>query len=81
MTITVKKSNIAMLKGLKKTNAEIGECFGITEKEVQETLVSFGLVKAKGRKVPEKAYSIELVDDMEKTGKVKEDSIKQEEVL
>lgn len=62
-TITVKKSNIAMLKGLNKSIEEIAQHFGITTKEAQDALVSFGLAKQKGRKVVDKGYSIKLVDD------------------
>lgn len=59
-TIEIKKSELALYKALGKTEEEIASKFGITVKEVKETMMEFGLSKA--RKAP-KTYQIVLVDD------------------
>lgn len=63
MTITIKKSSLAFLRGINKSTLEIATHFGITEKEAQEAMIHFGMIKARGKKAAEKAYSIKLVDD------------------
>lgn len=61
-TITIKKTELAMYKGLGKTTEEIATIKGITVKEAQEALATFGLIKSR-KPVTSKEYTIELVDD------------------
>lgn len=60
-TITIKKTDVAMLKGLGKTTEDMANNFGITKNEMAETLIEFGLTKS--RKTP-KEYKIVTIDDV-----------------
>lgn len=60
-TITLKKSELAKLKGLGISVDGIAKQYGITKKEATESMIGFGLTK--GRLAP-KEYNISLVDDV-----------------
>jgi uncharacterized protein VirK/YbjX len=60
-TIELKKSTLALYKGLGKTEEEISVSLGITVKEVKEAMLTFGL--SKSRKTVSKEYQITLIDD------------------
>lgn len=63
-TIILKKSELAQLKGLGKTTEEMATRYGVTTKEMLNTLISFGLSKARP-KVKEVAYVIETLNDID----------------
>jgi hypothetical protein len=59
-TITIKKTDLALFKGLNLSNADIATRLGITTKEVTTAMETFGLIKRRGT-TPE--YQIQYVDD------------------
>lgn len=61
-TITIKRSNIALLNATGKTNEEIAAIYGITVAEVKDLKVTFGFTKSRTTK-KSKEYTIDLVDD------------------
>lgn len=63
-TIVLRKSELAQLKGLGKTTEEMAAKFGVTTKEMLNTLIGFNLSKAKPR-VKEVAYVIQTVNDID----------------
>ena len=63
-TITIKKSEIAVLRTYGKTNKQIADRYGITTGEVHDALVSFGMAKARSTKKT-KDYVVVLEDDMQ----------------
>jgi len=58
---TIKKSEIAYLKGSGRTMKEISELYKITTAEVKEAFSRFGIVS----KAKSKAYYVDYVDDSE----------------
>lgn len=62
-TIEIKKSAVVLYKSLGKTNEEMASKFGVTNKEMQEVLITFGLVKSRKPRV-EAAYVINTIDDV-----------------
>lgn len=58
---TIKKSEIAYLKGSGRTMKEISELYGITTGEVKEAFSRFGIAS----KAKPKAYYVDYVDDSE----------------
>jgi hypothetical protein len=61
-TITIKKSNVALLLQTGKTNEEVAAIYGITVNEVKDLKLQFGFTKFRGNKVA-KEYAINLIDD------------------
>ena len=62
-TITIKRSEMAQLKGLGATLEQMSTHFGVTNKEMKEALIEGGLIKGRKRQAAEPAYVIEYVDD------------------
>lgn len=58
---TIKKSEIAYLRGSGKTIKEISELYGITAAEVKEAFQRFEIIS----KAKPKAYIIDYIDDSE----------------
>jgi hypothetical protein len=63
-TILLKKSELAQLKGLGKTTEEMATKYGITTKEMLNTLIGFGLSKAR-LKTKEVEYTINVINDID----------------
>jgi hypothetical protein len=63
-TITIQKSVVAMQLGLKKSVEQIAAHYGVTEKEMKDVMVQFGLAKARKPK-NEPAYTINAVNDVD----------------
>jgi len=61
-TIDLKKTELALYKALGKTEEQIAANYGITVKEVKESMQAFGLTKSRGT-AKAKEYSINLIDD------------------
>lgn len=62
--IVLKKTELAIYKGLGLNNTEIAEKFGIKPGEVNEALITFGMKKGSMKK----EYQIKYVDDMDTNG-------------
>ena len=60
--IVLKKTELAIYKGLGKNNTEMAEKFGVKPGEINEALVIFGMKKGNATK---KEYQIKYVDDMD----------------
>jgi len=60
--IEIKKSELALYKAYGKTNEQIASVYGVTAKEVNEAMMSFGLLKTR-KATAVKEYEINLVDD------------------
>lgn len=64
-TITIKKSTVAQYRGVGMNVDFMAERFGVTTKEMNSVLETFGM--RKGRSKAEPAYVINAVDDMADT--------------
>ena len=62
--IVITKSRLAALRGLGYTRAQIATEYGITQQEVYQAMVEFGMVKARTEKVNLPSYIIETVNDI-----------------
>lgn len=62
--VTLKKSELATLKGLGFNNADIAKKFNITSAECVTALKHFGLLKERSLSTSNKSYIIEYVDDV-----------------
>ncbi len=65
-TIEIKKSFLAMHKGLGTSNADIAKNLGINQKELTKALLHFGLMKTRGGSAEaEEAYEIVHTNDID----------------
>ena len=68
-TKTIKKSEVALLRGLKFKNADIAKKFNITLEETITMLKHFGLYNSK-TVTTTKDYTLNFVDDTTATGNI-----------
>lgn len=71
--VTIKKSELAMYKGLGQTSAQLAKRFGVSTSEISDALITFGMSKGKSLK---KDYTVtyendvDIVDEVEETVEV-----------
>jgi hypothetical protein len=60
--VEIKKSELAMYKGLGQTNAQLAKRYGVSTSEIADALVTFGMVKGKSLK---KDYQVTYTNDVD----------------
>lgn len=63
--ITITKSRLAAFRGLGYTRSQIATEYGVTQQEVYQAMVEFGMVKARTEKTNLPSYIIQTVNDIE----------------